>query len=224
MMWIYEFCKWLQHTSVGVNVSESLWLFPLIETIHIWGIILLVGTTGVLDLRLLGLILTSESRVRAAPPADQVDLDRLRRHVHHRLFMFASEATKMYENSAFRLKMLLIVLAGFNALVFELFTFRRVDTWDSSPQNSRTRTVCGVRVPSRLGRRDRRRPLDRLLVTARLFETEAPADAARHIHESLGKQRSPPVAPIHFSTCIDTPVEILLYARSKSRFWVGSTH
>ena len=134
MMWIYEFCKWLQHTSVGVNVSESLWLFPLIETIHIWGIILLVGTTGVLDLRLLGLILTSQ-RVS---------------ELHHRLikwtwtgfavmfitgsFMFASEATKMYENGAFRLKMLLIVLAGLNAVVFELFTFRRVDTWDASPK------------------------------------------------------------------------------------------
>jgi len=132
MMSIYHFCVWLQHTSVGVSVSESLWLFPLIETIHIWGIILLVGTTGVLDLRLLGLILTNQ-RVS---------------EIHHRLlkwtwtgftvmfvtgsFMFASEATKMYENGAFRFKMLLIVLAGLNALVFERVTFRNVSSWDDS--------------------------------------------------------------------------------------------
>ena len=132
MMWLYNFCLWLQHTRVGVEVSESLWLFPLIETIHIWGIILLVGTTGVLDLRLLGLILTHE-RVS---------------DLHHRLikwtwtgfsvmfitgtFMFASEATKMYENDAFRLKMLLIVVAGLNAVVFERVTFRNVSNWDAS--------------------------------------------------------------------------------------------
>jgi hypothetical protein len=130
MMWIYHFCLWLQHTSVGVNVSESLWLFPLIETVHIWGIILLVGTTGVLDLRLLGLILTTE-RVS---------------ELHNRLIkwtwvgfavmitsgslMFASEASKMYENGAFRLKMLLIVAAGINAMVFELVASRNIAKWD----------------------------------------------------------------------------------------------
>jgi hypothetical protein len=134
MMYLYEFCRWLQHTSVGVEVSESLWLFPLIETVHIWGIILLVGTTGVLDLRLLGLILT----------------DRRASELHHKLikwtwtgfavmftsgsFMFASEATKMYENGAFRVKMLLIVLAGLNAVIFELLTFRNVSKWDDAPK------------------------------------------------------------------------------------------
>jgi hypothetical protein len=133
MMFLFEFCKWLQHTSVGVTVSESLWLFPLIETIHIWGIILLVGTTGVLDLRLLGLILTNQ-RVS---------------DLHKRLirwtwtgfavmfisgsFMFASEAAKMYINGAFRVKMLLIVLAGLNAVFFELFTFRNIAKWDDAP-------------------------------------------------------------------------------------------
>jgi len=132
MMWLYNFCLWLQHTRVGIEVSESLWLFPLIETIHIWGIILLVGTTGVLDLRLLGLILTNQ-RIS---------------ELHSRLikwtwtgftvmfvtgaFMFASEATKMYENGAFRFKMYLIVLAGLNALLFERVTFRNVSSWDVS--------------------------------------------------------------------------------------------
>jgi hypothetical protein len=134
MMFLFEFCRWLQHTSVGVAVSESLWLFPLIETVHIWGIILLVGTTGVLDLRLLGLILTNQ-RVS---------------DLHHKLIrwtwtgfavmfisgslMFTSEASKMYENGAFRVKMLLIVLAGINAMVFEATAFRNVAKWDDAPR------------------------------------------------------------------------------------------
>ncbi|HTR48814.1 MAG TPA: DUF6644 family protein [Verrucomicrobiae bacterium] len=134
MHFLYEFCKWLQHTSVGVAVAESDWLFPAIETIHIWGIILLVGTTGVLDLRLLGLILKNQ-RVS----------DLHKRLVHWTwtgfavmfttgALMFASEAAKMYSNGAFRFKMLLIVVAGLNALVFEVFTFRGVDAWDAAPR------------------------------------------------------------------------------------------
>jgi len=131
-MHLFEICKWLQHTSIGVAVSESLWLFPFIETIHIWGIILLVGTTGVLDLRLLGLILTRQ-------PFSQL---------HKRLMrwtwtgfavmfttgslMFVSEASKMYQNDAFRLKMLLILVAGLNAVFFERITYRRVASWDDA--------------------------------------------------------------------------------------------
>jgi hypothetical protein len=128
----FEICKWLQHTTVGTAVSESLWLFPLIETIHIWGIILLVGTTGVLDLRMLGIVLTKE-RVS---------------DLHRQLIvwtwtgfsvmfitgslMFASEAAKMYINEAFQIKMLFILVAGINALVFEFTAFRHVANWDTA--------------------------------------------------------------------------------------------
>jgi hypothetical protein len=138
---LYHFCRWLQHSAFGTEISESLWLFPAIETIHIWGIILLVGTTGVLDLRLLGLIL----------PNQRVS------DLHNRLIrwtwtgfavmfitgslMFASEAAKMYVNGAFRFKMLLIVLAGLNALVFEMTAFRNVANWDDSPK-----TPAGAKV------------------------------------------------------------------------------
>ena len=131
-MHLFEICKWLQHTSVGVAVSESLWLFPFIETIHIWGIILLVGTTGVLDLRLLGLILTKQ-------PFSQLH-KRLMRWTWTGfavmlitgMLMFVSEASEMYQNDALRLKMLLILVAGLNAVLFERITYRRVASWDDA--------------------------------------------------------------------------------------------
>jgi hypothetical protein len=31
------FGKWLDHTVVGTAIRESLWLFPIIETLHIFG-------------------------------------------------------------------------------------------------------------------------------------------------------------------------------------------
>ena len=121
---LFQFCKWLQNTSVGTAVAESDWLFPAIETVHIWGIILLVGTTGVLDLRLLGFILHNRL-IRWTWTGFAV-------MVTSGSFMFASEASKMYQNEAFRLKMLLIVVAGLNAFIFEMIAFRRVSEWDAN--------------------------------------------------------------------------------------------
>src|SRR5207244_13251487 len=54
------FCRWLEQTSVGAGVRESLWLFPAIETLHLLGMAALVGTTAVFDLRLLGWMLRRE--------------------------------------------------------------------------------------------------------------------------------------------------------------------
>jgi len=55
-----SFCRWLEQTSVGAGVRESLWLFPAIETLHLLGMAALVGTTVVFDLRLLGWMLRRE--------------------------------------------------------------------------------------------------------------------------------------------------------------------
>ncbi len=61
MHFIFAICQWLEQTTVGTTIKESLWLFPIIETVHIFGIILLVGATSILDLRLMGLAFRDES-------------------------------------------------------------------------------------------------------------------------------------------------------------------
>src|SRR5437870_12118958 len=63
------FCRWLEQTSVGAGVRESLWLFPAIETLHLLGMTALVGTAAVFDLRLLGWMLR---RGRVSEPAGRL--------------------------------------------------------------------------------------------------------------------------------------------------------
>jgi hypothetical protein len=46
------------------------------------------------------------------------------------ILLFSSEAVKLYDNPAFRLKLLLILLAGAQALVFRSVAFRRLPSWD----------------------------------------------------------------------------------------------
>jgi hypothetical protein len=128
-----EFCQWLDQTAVGSTIRQSLWLFPAIETVHLLGMAALVGTITVLDLRLLGWAMpqrrVSEVVARLLPWAwlgfgVQVVTG---------VLLFSSEAVKIYGNPAFRLKMLLLLLSGIQALIFQTVVSRKLPTWDDRP-------------------------------------------------------------------------------------------
>lgn len=129
---ILALCKWLEQTSVAAAVRESLWLFPAIETVHLFGIILLVGSTVAFDLRLLGFALREQRVSKLASRLLPWAWVGFALQVMTGSLLFASEATKCYGNRAFRIKMLLLLLAGANALVFHVASFRRVTVWDNA--------------------------------------------------------------------------------------------
>ena len=126
------FCKWLEQTSVGAGIRESLWLFPAIETLHLLGMAVLVGSAGVLDLRLLGWMLRRECVSELAGRLLRWAWAGFAVQVVTGVLLFSSEAIKVYTNPAFRLKMLLILLAGVHALIFHWTVYRNVATWDDS--------------------------------------------------------------------------------------------
>jgi hypothetical protein len=139
-----EFCQWLDQSSVGMAIRQSLWLFPAIETVHLLGMAALVGTIGVLDLRLLGWVArrqpVSEMAGRLIPWAwfgfvAQVITGAL---------LFSSEAVKIYGNPAFRLKMLLLLLAGLQAVIFQTVISRKLAAWDERPSLPMLAKVSGL--------------------------------------------------------------------------------
>jgi hypothetical protein len=126
------FCKWLEQTSAGAGVRESLWLFPAIETVHLIGMAALVGTVAVFDLRLLGSMLRRERVSELAGRLLPWAWAAFAVQVVTGTLLFMSEAVKVYSNPAFRVKMLLIFLAGIHALIFHRTVYRDVATWDDS--------------------------------------------------------------------------------------------
>lgn len=136
-----EFCKWLEQTPVGASVRESLWLFPIVETVHLLGMAALVGTIAAFDLRLLGWAM---QRQRVSELADRLlplAWAGFALQVITGVLLFSSEAVHVYANPAFRAKMLLICLAGVHALVFRWMVYRNVSAWDE-----RTATPLGAKV------------------------------------------------------------------------------
>ena len=115
---------------MGAGVRESLWLFPVIEIVHLLGMAALVGTIAAFDLRLLGWVL---QRVRVTELAGRLfpwAWAGFAVQVVTGAMLFSSEAVKMVANPAFQVKMFLIFLAGVHAMVFHRTIYRDVAAWD----------------------------------------------------------------------------------------------
>jgi hypothetical protein len=126
-------CQWIENTPLSAGIREGLWWFPLIETVHTLGIILVAGTILILDLRLLGLTLRNESVSDVAQQVLPLTWLGFAVMFVSGSFLFWSEAVKCYSNIFFRIKLVLLVLAGLNALAFHLTIYRDVNTWGQRP-------------------------------------------------------------------------------------------
>lgn len=101
------------------SLASSTWLYPALEVVHVFGIALLVGSLVLFELRVWG--------VAAALPVR--DLARLALGVSllgfalaagSGLTMFATQPEELLGNPAFKLKLVLLMLAGLNAALFHL--------------------------------------------------------------------------------------------------------
>ena len=129
-MLLLGFCQWVDSTRWSALVRQSNWFFSTVDTIHTLGIILVAGTIMLLDLRLLGLALRSVPVAQVVARIVPSTLGGFGLMVVSGSLLFSSEAVKMYHSPAFRIKMLLLALAGLNALIFHRTIYRDVANWD----------------------------------------------------------------------------------------------
>ena len=123
---------WLAWPSVAHFISAYSWVWPLCETFHFFGLILLIGGVGIFDLRILGL-------------AKGLPIDAVKKLLPWGVFGFivcvvtgltfvtgfeANLPINPYDvianNPWLQLKLLFIVLAGLNLLAFYLTGMSRV--------------------------------------------------------------------------------------------------
>src|SRR5262252_5859011 len=109
---------WLEHTTIANTVRTVRWVYPALETTHYIGLSLLVGGIMLIDLRVLGF-------ARALPLKSMIGLlpfvwVGFIINVLSGSMLFIYGATSFGYNHAFWLKMTFIVLAGLNALAFDL--------------------------------------------------------------------------------------------------------
>ncbi|WP_128544593.1 DUF6644 family protein [Larkinella soli] len=142
-----EGLAWLEKTAWAVAIRQSDWLYPWLEIIHILGIVLLVGTALLFDLRLLGYArpLPVTGLARYLLPWSRRGLALV---IPTGLLLFTTNAVELGRNPTFWLKMSLLVIAGLNVAVFHRRTFRSVSAWPDhpTPLAARLAAVCSILV------------------------------------------------------------------------------
>jgi hypothetical protein len=133
MMSLLGFARWLAATPWSIALHESVWMYPIIESVHVLTLCCFVGMSVVLDLRLLGLTLrrfpVSELTDRLLPwmVAGFIVM------VLSGAALFYAIPVRSYQNIFFRAKMILLVSAGLNASIFHSTVHRHVSDWDLDP-------------------------------------------------------------------------------------------
>lgn len=135
---IDAFLKSVEATSFATTIRDSIWMFPIIESIHVMSFTLVVGTIAVIDLRLLGIASVQRSFQRMFAEVMKWTWGAFILAVATGLMMFTTNARVYYHNPFFRTKMILLVFAGLNMAAFELTAHRTVHLWDSGPSVPRS--------------------------------------------------------------------------------------
>jgi uncharacterized membrane protein SirB2 len=126
-------CRYLYDSKVGSGIRESVWVFPIVEGTHLLGIALSVGMLCWFDLRLLGLVLRDEPVSKVWKQVMPVAFVGFTLMFVTGVLLFWAEAFTAFHSVHFWIKMLLLVLAGVNALRFETTAHRNMTEWDLAP-------------------------------------------------------------------------------------------
>lgn len=143
-MSIHAFLEWLGQTPWSIALLESLYVWPFLESMHVLTLALFMGTAAVNDLRLLGAGFT---RVPAAEVTSQ--LLRITRlafavMVVTGVLIFYSNPVRYYHNIFFRIKVVLLIVAGINIWLFHGRIHRRVGDWQHDARPPRAARVAGA--------------------------------------------------------------------------------
>ena len=120
---------WLEATPLAAAMRGSVWMYPIVEIVHIVGFAILVGSVAMFDLRVLGFgrSLPVKALGRHLLPWALACLLLI---VPAGLMMFSAHPHELAGSTVFQLKLALIAAAGVNAAVFHAGAYRGALSWN----------------------------------------------------------------------------------------------
>lgn len=134
---------WINGTWLHNAMNDTAWAFPGSEAAHFFGLCLLIGSIGIIDLRLLGFGRSlSIKAVHQLLPLVWIGF--AVNLITGILFIFTTPEF-YYPNMAFRIKMVLLLLAGVNALWYQASVHKQLDAWpDNGDAPSQAKLIAGI--------------------------------------------------------------------------------
>lgn len=125
----------LEETGLASGVRDSLYIFPVLESIHVMALSVVFGTIMIVDLRLLGIASINRSFARISAELLRITWGAFAVAALTGTLMFMTNARVYADNSSFRVKLVLLALAGLNMAFFHLTAGKTVARWDKAPSS-----------------------------------------------------------------------------------------
>jgi putative copper export protein len=117
-----SFIEWTASSWLSHAIGQSQWAFAVIESIHLLALAVIGGAVLIVDLKLLGYGIRTQTLAEVARDAQQWFLGSWAVMIVSGTFLFISEPQKLYYSGPFAMKMLCLLLGT----VFALTVRRKV--------------------------------------------------------------------------------------------------
>lgn len=143
-MYLTSFLQWLDATHFSQWIRNSTYGEPIIESIHVLTLTFFLGFAVLLDLRLLGVCM------RKRPVSEVLDQFNPCLFVGFAVMivtgvlLFAGDPLDFYGTMFFKVKMILLVFAGLNVLIFNATIRKKLAEWDMAPTTPQGAKIAAV--------------------------------------------------------------------------------
>lgn len=144
MVTLDELLHGLKETGFATAIREDGAWFPWLESIHVLGVTILIGSIGLLELRLIGLTSLNRPVSRVLKDVLPITWGAFAVSIISGFLLFASNAPTYAANAFFLSKAVLLVAAGLNAFGFHTFVERSIAKWDSAARTPLPARLSGV--------------------------------------------------------------------------------
>lgn len=128
---LLEFAQWLDSFESSTRLHESYYMYNWIESTHVLTLTVFLGMLCIIDLRMLGFAFTDTPASKVAGRLDVPMLLGFVVMVISGLLLFYAIPVRTTQSIWFRIKMVLLVAAGINALLFRNLMHGSSNTWDN---------------------------------------------------------------------------------------------
>ncbi|MGB9069017.1 MAG: DUF6644 family protein [Candidatus Acidiferrales bacterium] len=139
-----RFLQWLYDTHFSGMMRESLWAEPIVETIHVLTLTLFLGFAVMLDMRLLGVVLKRRRMSEVLAQFNPWLFAGFAVMILTGMLLFCGDPISFWSTTFFKVKMIMLVLAGLNVLIFNATIGRKVAQWDLDPRTPGQAKIAAV--------------------------------------------------------------------------------
>jgi uncharacterized membrane protein len=132
----------IEQTSLSHFIINNYWVWPTMETMHFVGLSALFGGLALADLRLIGYM--KNIPYKALSKIIPLAVTGFIVNTITGVLFFIGNPHRYYPNIGFRFKMLCILLAGLNLLLYQIAVKPKADTWGPGDKTTLLAKFVGV--------------------------------------------------------------------------------